>query len=91
MNRNELIKVSELAQDGMARAIYPVHTNLDGDVIFSISPNRKNRIKLDLNTFDLVNYVGIAASDILIDAINNGIKNAKSVGGFPSYEELKRK
>ena len=36
MTREELIKVSELAQDGMARAIYPVHTNWDGDVIFSI-------------------------------------------------------
>lgn len=66
MTREELIKVSELAQDGMARAIYPVHTNWDGDVIFSISPHCKNRIKLDLNSFDLVNYIGIVASDILI-------------------------
>ncbi len=89
MTREELIKVSELAHDGMARAIYPVHTNWDGDVIFSISPHSKNRIKLNLNSLDLVNYVGIAASDTLMEAINNGIKNAKSVGGFPSYEELK--
>lgn len=90
MSREELIKVSELAQDGMARAIYPVHTNWDGDVIFSISPHCKNRIKLDLTSFDLVNYVGIAASNILIDAINNSIRNAKSIGGFPSYNELKK-
>ena len=55
MTREELIKVSELAQDGMARAIYPVHTNWDGDVIFSISPHCKNRVKLDLSSFDLVN------------------------------------
>ena len=82
MTREELIKVSELAQDGMARAIYPVHTNWDGDVIFSISPHSKNRIKLDLNSFDLVNYIGIAASDILIEAINNGVKNADSIGDF---------
>lgn len=88
MTREELIKVSELAHDGMARAIYPVHTNWDGDVIFSISPHCKNRIKLNLNSFDLVNYVGILASDILIEAINNGIKNAESLGGFPSYSEL---
>lgn len=90
MTRDELIKVSKLAQDGMARVIYPVHTNWDGDVIFSISPHCKNRIKLNLNSFDLVNYVGIVASDILIEAINNGIKNAKGIGGFPSYEDLKR-
>ncbi len=88
MTREELIKVSELAQDGMARAIYPVHTNWDGDVIFSISPHCKNRIKLDLNSFDLVNYIGIAASDILIEAINNGVKNAESIGGFPAYKDI---
>jgi len=90
MARDELMKVSELAQDGMARAIYPVHTNWDGDVIFSISPHCKNRIKLNLSSFDLVTYVGIVASDILVDAINNGIKKAKSVADFPSYEELKK-
>ena len=89
MTREELIKVSELAQDGMARAIYPVHTNWDGDVIFSISPHCKNRIKLDLNSFDLVNYIGIVASDILIEAINNGIKNAESIGGFRAVRDIK--
>ena len=89
MTREELIKVSELAQDGMARAIYPVHTNWDGDVIFSISPHSKNRIKLDLNSFDLVNYIGIAASDILIEAINNGVKNADSIGDFAAYKDTK--
>jgi similar to unknown protein. putative transmembrane protein len=89
MSREELIKVSELAQDGMARAVYPVHTNWDGDVIFSISPHCKNRIKLNLSSFDLVNYIGITASDVLADAINNGIKNAKSIGDFPSYTDLK--
>lgn len=89
MSREELIKVSELAQDGMARAIYPVHTNWDGDVIFSISPHCKNRINLDLNSFDLVNYIGIAASDILVEAINNSVKNAESIGGFISYKDIK--
>lgn len=89
MTREELIKVSELAQDGMARAIYPVHTNWDGDVIFSISPHSKNRIKLDLNSFDLVNYIGIVASDILIEAINNGVKNADSIGDFVAYKDTK--
>lgn len=88
MTREELIKVSELAQDGMARAIYPVHTNWDGDVVFSISPHSNNRIKLNLSSFDLVNYIGIVASDVLIEAINNGVKNATSVGGYPSYNEV---
>lgn len=88
MTREELIKVSELAQDGMARAIYPVHTNWDGDVIFSISPHCKNRVKLDLSSFDLVNYVGIVASDVLVEAINNGVKNAEGIGGYTAYRDI---
>ncbi len=90
MNREQLIKVSELAQDGMARAIYPVHTNWDGDVVFSISTHSKNRVKLDMNNFNLVNFVGIAASDILIEAINNSVKNAKSIAGFPCFQEISK-
>lgn len=88
MTREELMKVSELTQDGMARAIYPVHTNWDGDVVFSISTHCKNRIKLDLTSFDLVNYVGIAASDLLMEAIHNSVKNAKSVEDFLSYSDI---
>lgn len=88
MDRAELIKVSELAQDGMARAIYPVHTNWDGDVIFSISPHSKNSVKLNLSSFSLVNYVGIVASNVLINAINNSVKYAESVDGCPSFKEI---
>jgi len=88
MARDELMKVSELAQDGMARAIYPVHTNWDGDVIFSISPHSKNRVKLDLDSFNLVNYVGIVASDVLVQAINNSVKHADSIKGCHAYKEI---
>lgn len=90
MNREELMKVSELAQDGMARAIYPVHTNRDGDVIFSISPHSENRVKLDMDSFDLVNYVGIVASNALMKAINSSIVHAESIDCFPSFEDLKK-
>ncbi len=88
MNREELIKVSEMAHDGMARAIYPIHTNWDGDVIFSISPHGKNRKKLALSSFDLVNYIGIVAADAMAEAINNGVKNAESIPDYPAYKDI---
>lgn len=91
MNREELMKVSELAQDGMARAIFPVHTNWDGDVIFSISPHSDNRAKSKMERFDLVNFVGICASNILIEAINNSLKNATDIKDFPSYNSIVNK
>lgn len=88
MSREELMKVSELAHDGMARAIYPVHTNYDGDVIFSVSPHSNNRVKSDMKRIDLINFVGTCSSNLLIEAINNSIKNASSIENFPSYNDL---
>lgn len=89
MNREELMKVSEIAHDGMSRAIYPVHTNWDGDIIFSISPHSLNRVKLKgLESFHIVNYIGVIASNILIEAINNSIKNATSIDNYKCYRDI---
>lgn len=89
MEKTELMKVSELAHDGMARAIYPVHTSSDGDIIFSVSTCGRNRIKLNIKRDDLVNYVGISSSNLLIKAINNSILNAEEIDKFPIYKDLK--
>ena len=88
MSKEELMKVSELAHDGMARAIYPVHTNYDGDIIFSISPHSNNIVESKMKRIDLINFVGISASNLLIEAINNSIKNASEIKDFPSYDNL---
>ena len=34
-------RLAVMAQTGLARAIYPVHTPLDGDVVFAVSTGRK--------------------------------------------------
>ena len=88
MTKEELMKVSELAHDGMARAIFPVHTNYDGDIIFSVSPHSNNRVESKMKRTDLINFVGVSASNLLIEAINNSIKNASEIKDFPSYHNL---
>ena len=88
MERPDLMKVAELAHDGMARAVFPVHTTWDGDTIFAISPHCKNRVKLDIHPFYLPNYVGICASTLLSEAINNAVKAAEPIAYFPSWSEV---
>lgn len=86
MDRRQLMKVAELAHDGMARAIFPVHTMMDGDVIFalsSLSGERKEFPKAWSGT--LIDLIGIAAQDALMKAIKNSILQAKGIVGFPSY------
>jgi L-aminopeptidase/D-esterase-like protein len=87
LHKTQLMKVAELAHDGMARAIHPIHTSLDGDVIFalsSLSGQRKDVSYMsDLTCIDLV---GLAASDAIVKAINNSVSYATAIEGFPSYK-----
>lgn len=76
MNKIQLMKVAELAHDGMARSIYPVHTNMDGDVIFALSSQDGERREPPLPDTVLVDLIGLAAADALYDAINNSVAYA---------------
>lgn len=80
LNKLQATKIAQMAQDGMARAIRPVHTQFDGDLIFALSVGTK---RLDLNT------VGAAAVQVTAQAIVNAVKSAKSLGGVPSYQDLR--
>jgi len=70
------MKVAELAHDGMARSIYPVHTNLDGDVIFALSSLDGQRLEPPIPDTVLVDLVGLAAADALLEAISNSVQAA---------------
>lgn len=66
MNKNQLMKVAEIAQDGMARAIYPVHTNMDGDVVFAISSLSGEQKQFPkMNHISLTDIVGLGASEAM--------------------------
>jgi L-aminopeptidase/D-esterase-like protein len=67
-------KVAQMAQDGIARAIRPAHTMLDGDVIFALSTGAK---KAD------VSIIGAFAAEVMAEAILRAVKMAKSAGGLP--------
>lgn len=60
-------KVAAMAHDGLAMAIRPVHTMLDGDTIFALSTGK---IQCD------VNVIGTAAAEAVARAVVNAVKNA---------------
>lgn len=77
LNKIQLMKVAELAHDGMARAIYPVHTSLDGDIVFALSSLDGERIEPPLPDTVLVDLVGVAAADALEEAIRNSVSHLR--------------
>jgi L-aminopeptidase/D-esterase-like protein len=91
VNNFQLMKVAELAHDGMARAIMPVHTMMDGDIVFAISSHNGERKDISyMNPLTQVDMIGMGAADALMKAIKNSVLNAKSIDGFPAYKKTLR-
>ncbi|WKZ24067.1 MAG: P1 family peptidase [Candidatus Dojkabacteria bacterium] len=86
MTKNQLMKVAEFTHDGYARAIHPIHTNMDGDVVFALSSRScERKVFPKMNPLTLVDFIGIGAQEAVVNAINNSIMQAKSIDGIPSW------
>ncbi|HTX90258.1 MAG TPA: P1 family peptidase [Anaerolineales bacterium] len=77
LTKAEATKVAQMAQDGLARAVRPAHTMLDGDTVFALATGQK---KADVST------VGAYAAEALAQAIVRAVRAAKSAGGLPATE-----
>lgn len=71
--KNETTKVAQMAHDGLARTIYPVHTTVDGDVAFAASLG-------DVETAP--DIVGAWGAKAVSEAVMRAVRSAKSVGGI---------
>ena len=78
-------RVAIMAQDGLARALYPVHSPLDGDIVYVISTSQEEAHEMD--PFDLARLGGLAA-DCVTRAIARGVYEANSLGGLPAYRDI---
>jgi L-aminopeptidase/D-esterase-like protein len=79
LNKSEVTKMAQMAHDGMARAIRPVHSGIDGDVVFALSCG-ETPLYADL--------AGALAADVLAQAIVNALLAADSLGGMPAVCDL---
>ena len=77
LDKVEATKLAEFASLGMARAIYPVNTMMDGDTTFALSIGT---LRADINT------LGVAAAEAVVQAILRAVRLAKPLGGLPSAE-----
>lgn len=72
-------KMAQMAHDGLARSINPVHTNVDGDLVFALSHGNK---KAD------VGLLGAIAADVLAEAVVRAVRAAVSLYGLPAVCDL---
>ena len=79
LNKEQINKVAQMAQDGLARTVCPAHTMLDGDTIFALAIGSK---KAD------VNIVGAFGAEVFAQAVMNAVWKAESAAGLPSAAEV---
>jgi L-aminopeptidase/D-esterase-like protein len=77
LTKSEAAKVAQMAQDGLARAIRPAHTMLDGDVVFALATGGRH---VDVST------AGAFAAEALSRAIVRGVRMAESAAGLPGLK-----
>lgn len=80
LNKAEGNKIAQMAHNGFARSINPIHTMFDGDTIFTMATNK---VKADIS------LVGTIAAEVMSQAITNAIVNAESYGGLLSFKDVK--
>jgi L-aminopeptidase/D-esterase-like protein len=83
LDKTQAHRVAKVAHDGLARAITPVHTPSDGDIVFSLA----------LGTLegppDML-VIGALAADAVAMAIVRAVQTAEGLPGLPSVSDLLR-
>ena len=83
LTKAEATRVALMAQDGYARAIYPVHTPGDGDTTFSLATGT-----LADSARASAGQVGALAADVVAAAILDAVRSATPLPGLPTPADL---
>jgi L-aminopeptidase/D-esterase-like protein len=75
LNKAQCNRLAVMAQDGLARAIYPVHTPLDGDVVFGAATGAKTLA----DPFYGLAELGMVAANVMARAIARGVYEATAL------------
>jgi L-aminopeptidase/D-esterase-like protein len=81
LSKPQVSKVAQMGHDGLARAVYPVHTTVDGDVVFAAS----------VGTVEAApDVVGAWGARVVEEAIVRAVLAAEGVAGLPAARDLTR-
>ena len=84
LTKAQALRVAIMAQDGLARAIFPSHTPGDGDTLFVLATGA-------LTDAANVSRVGSLGAEAVSDAILNAVLKATGLPSHPSVADLKKR
>ena len=74
LGKAQAARLAQMGQQGLVRAISPVHTSLDGDLCIGLSAGA-----LEARP----DALGVAAAEAVAQAVLRAVRKAKSLGGVP--------
>lgn len=83
LTKAQATKIAQMAHDGYARAISPVHTAGDGDTIFSLATGERTEAA-DVTT------IGALAADAMAEAIVRAARMSRGLPNYPAARDLTR-
>ena len=82
LSKAQCQRVANMARDGLARALRPVHTPYDGDIVFAVATGKK---PLKAPQAFHLSMLGAVAGDVLARAIGRGIVEARTTGTLKAF------
>jgi L-aminopeptidase/D-esterase-like protein len=85
LTKSQAKRLAMIAQTGLARAIYPVHAPLDGDVVFAAATGQK-----PIDPLFGLTELGMIAANVTARAIARGVYSATALpfsGALPSWKD----
>ena len=85
LTKSQARRLAMIAQTGFARAIYPVHAPLDGDVVFAVATGAK-----PIDPLFGLTELGMVAANVVARAIARGIYTATALpfaGALPAWRD----
>lgn len=79
---SQINRVASMAQAGLARAVVPSHTMVDGDAIFSLATGA-------LPGEPDLSLIGALAAEMVSEAILRAVRAATSIPGYPAARDIK--
>ena len=86
LSKAQCHRLAVMAQTGLARAVYPVHSPLDGDVVFAAATGQKPLAEPLLELTEL----GTLAANVLARAVARGVYAATALpfpDALPSWRD----
>jgi L-aminopeptidase/D-esterase-like protein len=85
LTKSQARRLAMIAQTGFARAIYPVHAPMDGDVVFAVSTGERK-----IDPLIGLTELGMIAANVMARAIARGVHAATALplpGALPAWRD----